>query len=68
MPTSSAIIGETAAGITGAFEANLLVCPDNCIDELVSALDGRKRNSCFPCNTWTWIGRGAGATTRCLKR
>ncbi|MGB0951264.1 MAG: phospholipase D-like domain-containing protein, partial [Poseidonia sp.] len=40
MPTSSAIVGETAAGINGAFEANLLVCPDNCIDELVDALNG----------------------------
>ena len=40
MPTSSAIVGETATGITGDFEANLLVCPDNCIDELVNALDG----------------------------
>ena len=58
MPTSSAIIGETAAGITGAFEANLLVCPDNCIDELVSALDGAEEELLLSLQyldmDWSW--------------
>lgn len=40
MPESSSVIGQTATGIEGDFEATLLVCPDNCIDELVKALDG----------------------------
>jgi len=39
MPQSSAIVGPTAAAIEGDFEATLLVCPDNCIDELVKVLD-----------------------------
>ena len=39
MPDSGAIIGPTATGIEGDFEATLLVCPDNCIDELVKVLD-----------------------------
>ena len=39
MPDSSAIIGPTATGIDGDFEATLLVCPDNCIDELVKVLN-----------------------------
>jgi len=40
MPSSSAIVGQTATPINGDFEATLLVCPDNCIDELVKVLDG----------------------------
>ena len=39
MPESTAIVGQTATGIEGDFEATLLVCPDNCIDELVKVLD-----------------------------
>ena len=39
MPASGAIVGETATAIEGDFEANLLVCPDNCIDEIVDVLD-----------------------------
>lgn len=39
MPTPGPIIGELAPAIDGDFDATLLVCPDNCINELVSVLD-----------------------------
>ena len=39
MPSTSAIVGETAPSIQGDFDAQLLVCPDNCIDDLVAVLD-----------------------------
>jgi len=40
MPATGAVVGQTATGITGDYTATLLVCPDNCIGELVSMLDG----------------------------
>ena len=39
MPSTSAIVGETAPSIEGQLDAQLLVCPDNCIDDLVAVLD-----------------------------
>lgn len=39
MPQSSSIIGNLSTPITGQFDATLLVCPDNCINELVQMLD-----------------------------
>ena len=39
MPQSSPIVGNLSASIDGDFEATLLVCPDNCINELVQMLD-----------------------------
>ena len=40
MPTATSIIGPVAPGITGDYESQLLVCPDNCIGELEAILDG----------------------------
>ena len=39
MPTPGPTIGELAPAIDGDFDATLLVCPDNCINELVTVLD-----------------------------
>ena len=39
MPQSSPIVGNLSTPISGAFDATLLVCPDNCINELVQMLD-----------------------------
>ena len=39
MPSTSAIVGETAPSIEGQLDAQLLVCPDNCIDDLVAVLN-----------------------------
>ena len=39
MPSASAIVGETAPSIQGDVDVQLLVCPDNCIDDLVALLD-----------------------------
>lgn len=40
IPPKEAVVGVTATSISGAYDAELLVCPDNCIDVLVSMLDG----------------------------
>ncbi len=40
LPATGPVIGETVTGITGPYEATLMVCPDNCIAELVNMLDG----------------------------
>jgi phosphatidylserine/phosphatidylglycerophosphate/cardiolipin synthase-like enzyme len=40
MPSKTPIVGQTATSIAGAFEAELLVCPDTCIDSLVTILNG----------------------------
>ncbi len=39
MPSTGAVVGETATSISGPYDATLLVCPDNCIDALVQMLD-----------------------------
>mgnify|MGYP003732703563 CR=1 FL=1 len=39
MPQSSSIVGNLSTPISGSFDATLLVCPDNCINELVEMLD-----------------------------
>ena len=39
MPATSSIVGSTATSITGAYDATLMVCPDTCIDDLVTMLD-----------------------------
>lgn len=38
-PATSPVVGQTAVGVTGPYEATLMVCPDNCIGSLVSMLD-----------------------------
>ncbi len=37
-PTPTSVVGTVGSSITGDFEAELLVCPDNCINQLVQAL------------------------------
>ncbi|MED5319414.1 MAG: phospholipase D-like domain-containing protein, partial [Candidatus Thermoplasmatota archaeon] len=58
MPASTSIVGETAPAITGDFEATLLVCPDNCIDELVKALDSAEEEILLSLQyldtDWSW--------------
>tara|TARA_B100000900_G_C20598936_1_gene724675 strand:+ start:159 stop:5024 length:4866 start_codon:yes stop_codon:yes gene_type:complete len=58
MPTPEAIVGTTATGIDGDFEAHLLVCPDNCIDELVKMLDGAEEEILLSLQyldtDWSW--------------
>ena len=58
MPTPESIVGTTAPGIDGDFEAQLLVCPDNCIDELVNMLDGAEEEILLSLQyldmDWSW--------------
>ena len=58
MPSSEAIVGNTAPSIQGDFEATLLVCPDNCIDDLVDMLDGAEEEILLSLQyldmDWSW--------------
>ena len=60
MPASDAIVGNTAPSIQGDFEATLLVCPDNCIDDLVDMLDGAEEEILLSLQyldmDWSWDG------------
>ena len=42
-PDTDALVGTTAEAVDGAFEAQLLVCPDACIGGLVGLLDNAER-------------------------